>query len=34
VGGKVDRPNVSVILPTYQRRELVKRAVASVLAQT
>jgi hypothetical protein len=27
-------PEVSVILPTYQRRELVKRAVASVLAQT
>jgi glycosyltransferase involved in cell wall biosynthesis len=27
-------PTVSVILPTYQRRELVKRAVASVLAQT
>jgi hypothetical protein len=30
----VDRPNVSVILPTYQRRELVRRAVATVLAQT
>jgi len=27
-------PAVSVILPTYQRRELLKRAVASVLAQT
>jgi hypothetical protein len=27
-------PTVSVILPTYQRRELVKRAVASVLSQT
>jgi glycosyltransferase involved in cell wall biosynthesis len=27
-------PAVTVILPTYQRRELVKRAVASVLAQT
>jgi Glycosyl transferase family 2 len=27
-------PTVSVILPTYQRRELVQRAVASVLAQT
>jgi len=27
-------PTVSVVIPTYQRRELVKRAVASVLAQT
>ena len=27
-------PAVSVIVPTYQRRELVRRAVASVLAQT
>jgi glycosyltransferase involved in cell wall biosynthesis len=27
-------PKVSVIIPTYQRRELVVRAVASVLAQT
>jgi hypothetical protein len=27
-------PAVSVIVPTFQRRELVKRAVASVLAQT
>jgi glycosyltransferase involved in cell wall biosynthesis len=27
-------PTVSVILPTYQRRELVKRAVASALGQT
>jgi hypothetical protein len=27
-------PSVSVIVPTYQRRELVQRAVASVLAQT
>ena len=33
-GRAVDRPNVSVIIPTYQRRELVKRAVASVLAQS
>jgi len=33
-GRTVDRPDVSVIIPTYQRRELVKRAVASVLAQT
>jgi hypothetical protein len=28
------RPEVSVIIPTYQRREWVRRAVASVLAQT
>jgi hypothetical protein len=27
-------PTVSVVIPTYQRRELVKRAVASVFAQT
>jgi glycosyltransferase involved in cell wall biosynthesis len=27
-------PSVSVVLPTYQRRELVKRAIASVFAQT
>jgi glycosyl transferase family 2 len=27
-------PTVSVILPTYQRRELVRRAIASVMAQT
>jgi glycosyl transferase family 2 len=27
-------PAVSVILPTYQRRELVRRAIASVMAQT
>jgi GT2 family glycosyltransferase len=27
-------PSVSVIIPTYQRRDLVQRAVASVLAQT
>ena len=27
-------PAVSVIVPTYQRRELVARAVASVLGQT
>jgi Glycosyl transferase family 2 len=33
-GRTVDRPHVSVILPTYQRRELVQRAVASVLAQS
>jgi glycosyl transferase family 2 len=30
----VTGPAVSVIVPTYQRRELVKRAVASVLSQT
>jgi hypothetical protein len=30
----VSAPKVSVILPTYQRRDLVQRAVASVLAQT
>jgi hypothetical protein len=30
----VDRPFVSVIIPTCDRRELVKRAVASVLTQT
>jgi glycosyltransferase involved in cell wall biosynthesis len=29
-----DPPGVSVIVPTYQRRELVRRAVASVIAQT
>ena len=28
------RPTVSVVVPTYQRREYVSRAVASVLAQT
>jgi glycosyltransferase involved in cell wall biosynthesis len=28
------QPAVSVVLPTYQRRELVKRAVATVLTQT
>jgi glycosyl transferase family 2 len=30
----IREPTVSVILPTYQRRELVRRAVASVMAQT
>jgi hypothetical protein len=30
----VAAPGVSIVLPTYQRRELVKRAVESVLAQT
>jgi hypothetical protein len=30
----VSAPAVSVVVPTYQRRELVKRAVASVLSQT
>ena len=30
---RAETPSVSVILPTYQRRELVRRAVASVLAQ-
>jgi glycosyl transferase family 2 len=29
-----DPPAVSVVVPTYQRRELVRRAVASVIAQT
>jgi hypothetical protein len=32
--GAVIAPAVSVIVPTYQRREPVKRAVASVLSQT
>lgn len=30
----VEAPSVSVVVPTYQRRELVARAVRSVLAQT
>jgi glycosyl transferase family 2 len=29
-----DPPTVSVVVPTYQRREFVRRAVASVIAQT
>ena len=32
--GVTDTPAVSVVMPTYQRREPVRRAVASVLAQT
>jgi glycosyltransferase involved in cell wall biosynthesis len=30
----MDRPQVSVIIPTYNRRELVRRAIRSVLEQT
>jgi glycosyltransferase involved in cell wall biosynthesis len=33
-GAALPAPSVSVVLPTHQRRELVRRAVASVLAQT
>jgi glycosyltransferase involved in cell wall biosynthesis len=33
-GGKARAPAVSVIIPTFQRREYVRRAVESVLAQT